>query len=141
MSDYVGIAFASRLDERSATTARRGGNCCRAFGHSGTTRTEQQQRSVCCCACSLLTLLGCYCVQVAPAPAVAQQQAVMPPPAAAPATQGTDGQVTASQLQLTQLVGSAGDQQVLLNQPKAHIIARARMPRGDRLVSKLSSWE
>jgi hypothetical protein len=48
---------------------------------------------------------------------------------------GNETQVTASQLQLTQLVGSAGDQQVLLNQPKASIIARARLPRGDRLVS------
>eukprot|EP00878_Enallax_costatus_P025512 GHUV01027299.1.p1 GENE.GHUV01027299.1~~GHUV01027299.1.p1 ORF type:complete len:173 (+),score=29.42 GHUV01027299.1:551-1069(+) len=72
--------------------------------------------------------------QVAPVSDVAQQQA-----SAAVPTQGTEGEITASQLQLTQLVGSAGDQQVLLNQPKAHIIARARMPRGDRLVSNSSS--
>jgi hypothetical protein len=58
-----------------------------------------------------------------------------PVAAAAGAVPGSETQVTASQLQLTQLVGSAGDQQVLLNQPKASIIARARMPRGDRLVS------
>lgn len=38
-------------------------------------------------------------------------------------------------LQLTQLLGSEADQQVLLHQPKVHIIARAKMPRGDRLVS------
>lgn len=75
-------------------------------------------------------------LQVAPVPDMTQQQAV-PAAAPVPATQGTDGQVTASQLQLTQIVGSAGEQQVLLNQPKAHIIARARMPRGERLVSGL----
>jgi hypothetical protein len=38
-------------------------------------------------------------------------------------------------LHLTQLLGSEGDHNVLLEQPKAHIIARAKMPRGDRLVS------
>jgi hypothetical protein len=37
-------------------------------------------------------------------------------------------------LQLTQLLGSEGDHNVLLEQPKANIIARAKMPRGDRLV-------
>lgn len=55
---------------------------------------------------------------------------------AAPAV-GTEGQVTASQLQLTQLLGSAGEHQVLLNQPKAHIIARAKLPRDNRLVRVL----
>lgn len=42
---------------------------------------------------------------------------------------------TSEPLQLTQLLGSEAEQQVLLTQPKVHIIARAKMPRGDRLVS------
>lgn len=67
--------------------------------------------------------------------AAAPAAAAGPIAAAAGAAPGSENQVTASQLQLTQLVGSAGDQQVLLNQPKASIIARARLPRGDRLVS------
>lgn len=48
---------------------------------------------------------------------------------------------TSEPLQLTQLLGSEADQQVLLTQPKAHIIARAKMPRGDRLVSRQSLLE
>jgi hypothetical protein len=85
--------------------------------------------------------LQSFCMQVEPpqadvaaasAPAAASDAVAA---AAAGAVPGSETQVTASQLQLTQLVGSAGDQQVLLNQPKASIIARARLPRGDRLVS------
>lgn len=43
---------------------------------------------------------------------------------------------TSEPLQLTQLLGGEVEQQVLLTQPKVHIIARAKMPRGDRLVSR-----
>ena len=43
---------------------------------------------------------------------------------------------TSEPLQLTQLLGSEAEQQVLLTQPKVHIIARAKMQRGDRLVSR-----
>lgn len=42
-------------------------------------------------------------------------------------------------LHLTQLLGSEADQQVLLQQPNVHIISRAKMPRGDRLVSEQPS--
>lgn len=49
--------------------------------------------------------------------------------------EGNNMQPEVSQpLQMTQMLGSEVDHNVLLAQPKAHIIARAKMPRGDRLV-------
>jgi hypothetical protein len=67
-----------------------------------------------------------------------QQQAVLPPH-----NGGVDGMHHAAQqhapvsqpLQLTQLLGSEVDNGVMLHPPKPNIIARAKMPRGDRLVS------
>ena len=46
------------------------------------------------------------------------------------------GQVNQSQLHLTQLLGSAGQEEVLMEQPRAHIIAKARLPRNGRVVSR-----
>jgi hypothetical protein len=55
--------------------------------------------------------------------------------AGVPASEGL-GQVNQSQLHLTQLLGSAGQEEVLMEQPRAHIIAKARLPRNGRVVSR-----
>lgn len=71
-----------------------------------------------------------------------QQQAVLPLNGAVEGLHHAAQHAPVGQpLQLTQLLGSEGDQAVLLSQPKANIIARAKMPRGDRLVSWASAGE